>query len=577
MKTVFALAIAATFLAACGGGDGGGQGGTLTPSPSPLLLNAESRPVPTAAPISVPVPVLVPVLLPTPGVLTPASVSPTALPSINFSMTNNAAAGARPVPDCTPTGGGVRYDVGSGAYPTLNSIPWNTLLPDDVVCVPYRAQPYFNKIYFITRGAPGHPIRMVGLRGPNGERPIIDGNNATTSPVITPVPSDAFLQDLGLISFHYHFLKPVGVTAYGWHPGYITVTGFQVRNAGSAYTYRDAAGATRRYGAPNGNSVYDNFAAGFYINSGDNIVIEDCEINDNGIGIFVNSHPMVTANSPAELTAHNITIRGNYIHANGDTTHLGIHNIYVEAYGVNIIGNYFDHKAGNVGTNIKSRSSHERIYANYIRGGSQSELMLIDPQSGWNPLGTQSDFNPTVLAGNVIENPIGSGTNQGIVKFGSDSYFKTLPSHNRQTLLMVHNTVFEYGHGARTQILYPVDSTGLGIRVSQYLANNLIVNLWDAVPNTAANEFSMASGDGSVFLSTNWIASNVVKVGQYSPLSVNSSVSGWGTNGSNPLLMGTLFTDPRPAANSPLVDAATPLLSLPAGSMASTVTDYALY
>jgi hypothetical protein len=162
-----------------------------------------------------------------------------------------------------------------------------------------------------------------------------------------------------------------------------------------------------------------------------------------------------------------------------------------------------------------------------------------------------------------------------MILFGSDSY--VLPAHNRQTLLMVHNTVFEYGHGARTTILSPNDLTHTGIRVSQYLANNLIMNLWDAVPGSTADEFALASSDGNVFLTTNWIASNVVKVGQYNTLSANSSVTGWGTNGSNPLLMGTLFTDPRPAANSPLVDAATPLLSLPAGSMASTVTDYALY
>jgi len=69
----------------------------------------------------------------------------------------------------------------------------------------------------------------------------------------------------------------------------------------------------------------------------------------------------------------------------------------------------------------------------------------------------------------------------------------------------------------------------------------------------------------------------VVKVGQYN--THHGSVTGWGAQltGNNPMLMGTLLTDPRPAANSPLVDAATPFTSLPAASKASTVTDYALY
>ena len=180
-----------------------------------------------------------------------------------------------------------------------------------------------------------------------------------------------------------------------------------------------------------------------------------------------------------------------------------------------------------------------------------------------------------MVAGNLLENPFGASTYEAMVNFGGDG--STLPNQYRKTLLMVHNTIFDNRHGGRITLFSSLDSTHTGLLTSQWVANNLIVNQWDGTTGTSVDEFALASYDANVFLTTNWIASNVVKVGQYN--THHGSVTGWGAQltGNNPMLMGTLLTDPRPAANSPLVDAATPFTSLPAASKASTVTDYALY
>lgn len=492
-----------------------------------------------------------------------ASPSPLTLQPSHFTAINDAAAGARPAPDCTPQAAGVRYDVGSAAYPTLNQVPWDQLLPDDVVCVPYRTQPYRHKIYFITRGAPGHPIRLVGLRGPNGERPVIDGDQATTPPMIAPAASDASKQDLGLIALHNHFLKPAGAP-WGWHPGHITITGFKVQHARGQYQYFDAAGKARNYA---------DFTAGIFINPGDEVVVEDCEVTDNAVGIFANSHQGVFG--PAELTTQNLTLRGNYVHGNGDATNLSIHNVYIEGHGCNVIGNYFGHQAGKVGTNYKSRCSHERLYANYVEGGYQSLLMLVDPQSGWDMLGTAADFEPTVVAGNVLVNPHDAGTfTGGMVNFGGDSY--ALPGHYRRTLLMLHNTIVMHSHDSRVPLLQPVDSTATGLLMDQWLANNAIVNVWDQ-QGAGAAEFGLAANDGNAFLTTNWIGSDVVQKGQYNVM--HGQVMGWAASlrGASPQWLGAGLSDMRPAAGSPLVDAATAYAALPQGSKAAQVNDYALY
>src|SRR5205085_1483145 len=74
------------------------------------------------------------------------------------------------------------YEVGDGKrFASLGAVPWTRLSPGDSVRVHWRPEPYREKILLSCRGAKGHPIRLVGIPGPQGQLPVLDGRNATTS------------------------------------------------------------------------------------------------------------------------------------------------------------------------------------------------------------------------------------------------------------------------------------------------------------------------------------------------------------------------------------------------------------
>src|SRR5207249_1824284 len=114
------------------------------------------------------------------------------------------------------------------------------------------------------RGTPTQWIRVLGVPGPNGELPIISGDNATTS-----------------TSNHYHYTAASGSSAIQWNgivqiavseeavksgalPGYIEIANLQVQDAYNAY----------KFTAENGTVAnYDNFAACIYARSAQHIVV----------------------------------------------------------------------------------------------------------------------------------------------------------------------------------------------------------------------------------------------------------------------------------------------------------------
>lgn len=492
----------------------------------------------------------------------PALLLPAGSP-FDFSAMNAALAGKKPAPSCAPVGRGVRYDIGSARTPTFNDVPWTSLGPGDVVCVPYRSEPYRAKIYFVTRGAAGAPIRLVGLRGPRGERPILDGDGATTSKLITPAEDETRLEPLGVISMITKFVTPRG-SAWGWHPGWITVTGLKVQHARPASTFTNSAGKSQRYAG---------FSAGFYLNPADDVVIEDCEITDSQLGVFAKTFERV--NGQQDRATERLTLRGNYIHDNGDTKSMGIHNVYIEGRGCNVLGNSMVHKAGNVGVNYKSRCGHERIFANRIEGGAQGLLSLINPESGWDVLGTVADYEPTVVAGNLLINPHDNGAvGSPLVGFGGDSY--TDADRYRKRLIFYANTVLGRSHGgARIPVIGTPHFTKEQPRITTWLSSNLIDNAGDDA-QAGPLHLSLATGLGRVVLDHSFLDPSVPEYDEYEK--ERGTITGFAPTpaGTAPGIPGGR-AEPRPVKGSPLIDAGATFASLPKESLASTVMDFALY
>ena len=63
---------------------------------------------------------------------------------------------------------------------TIAEVPWATLQPGDTVLIHWRSTPYKEKWVICRQGTAASPITVSGVLGPNGERPVIDGNGAVT-------------------------------------------------------------------------------------------------------------------------------------------------------------------------------------------------------------------------------------------------------------------------------------------------------------------------------------------------------------------------------------------------------------
>jgi hypothetical protein len=64
----------------------------------------------------------------------------------------------------------------------VGDVPWESLNAGDTVLIYHRATPYKEKFVLSRVGTPSAPITVRGVLGPLGERPVLDGNGATTRP-----------------------------------------------------------------------------------------------------------------------------------------------------------------------------------------------------------------------------------------------------------------------------------------------------------------------------------------------------------------------------------------------------------
>src|SRR5437016_1783597 len=117
------------------------------------------------------------------------------------------------------------FDVGFGqAYASIGAVPWNNLTAGDTVRIHWRSPAqggdYHEKINLSGQGTADSPIQILGVPGPNDERPVINGANATTGPNNTT----AYLghQTRGLITLSrnsiaqdFNFYKPLNIVLDG--------------------------------------------------------------------------------------------------------------------------------------------------------------------------------------------------------------------------------------------------------------------------------------------------------------------------------------------------------------------------
>jgi hypothetical protein len=347
---------------------------------------------------------------------------------------------------CEPSGKGTDYQVGDGKpYTALDQVPWEALKAGDTVRIFYRAAAYYGKFLVGAQGTDAAPVRICGVRGANGERPIIDGNNAVTRKAL----ASAYGGSTAVSDIHQGrsviVIKQLATQAWESFPSNIQIDGLNIKHAHPNYKFTDASGATK---------TYLDFGACVWVDRGHNIQILDNEISDCTMAVFSKS----TDDGDYALTK-NVRIAGNYMWGHGIVGNEHQHTTYTQSVGMLIEFNrYGPLRAGALGNGPKDRSVGTVVRYNRIDEGAHA-IDLVEAQDF--PVYALSDpaYRTTYVYGNQIKK---NGNNGSFIHYGGDTFGSTPganwgePIFRKGTLYFFNNTVYVTGSAAE---LFQIDTT----------------------------------------------------------------------------------------------------------------------
>jgi hypothetical protein len=403
-------------------------------------------------------------------------------------------------------------------YLTPKDVPWLKLMPCDQVLIDYRAEPYRDMLFIASRGEKNKYITVKGLPGPNGERPVFDGANAVTA---TNVAMGAVYDGKAMISIAPPD-RSVGA-AYGYKPGYLHITGLNIKNARAASRYTNLSRAVVNWPV---------FSSGIYAIGAEHLAITNCELADNGLGIFVNS-----INGEAYQSRW-LLISGNYFHNNGESGNASMHNAYTEAIGTIYEFNYFGQPvSGTAGDNVKERSAGVIFRYNYLEGGVYG-LSLRDPQSNGDHEALAKDTQGDLLTKHafVYSNILRlRGSSDTMIGHGDGAYGDG-KQHRHGNLFFYNNKVvhdFEYAMYNRDTVnLFQFLNTR---SLTTAIALNNIFYAKGALLGILPSPFALVFWGGAADFRNNWINSYTLTHPNWSARSsgvfVGTQWTGTGLNG----------------------------------------------
>lgn len=436
--------------------------------------------------------------------------------STDTRITQGGASASTASTDCTP-GSGRDFPVGSGQkYARVGDVPWYDLGPGDTVRIYWRAEPYREQILLSNRGSADAPIRVCGVPGPNGERPVLSGDNATTGPNLHFIPYDP-IQDSGVI-----LINRDASDSYYSRPGYINIEGLAVRSGYAGYQHTVSNGTKRAWGKG---------SASIAIIGADHINLRNCEISDSGNGLFTLSKDEAEATLVSDLL-----VEGCEIFGNGNVGSDHEHNVYSQTIGVTFQFNRFSRlRPGAGGANLKDRSAGTVVRYNRIEG-SVRHLDLVDAQEHIQAAMADPRYRQTYVYGNVIESgpkDAGMPIHYGGDTQGYEQNFRkgTLHFYNNTVILNANSSDFWY------TMLFNASTNDEHVD----MRNNVI---W----KTGTTDFSLMNTSGQLAMSNNWIGDNYANARD----GFTGTVDGAATviTGSDPKIDSTW----RPLAGSPVVD-----------------------
>ena len=398
------------------------------------------------------------------------------------------------------------YEVGVGKpYTSLGAVPWNRLAPGDRVEINGRDLPYREKVLISNSGTATRPIRIVGIPGPTGQFPIIDGQDATTAPQMNY--SWAGFGSLTLILIGRRADQP-----YSYSPQYVSIEGLDIRNASSTCSFTDASGAKTQYATD---------ACGLYLYQAQNITVRGNSIHQNGNGLF--TLPV----------GRNTLIQGNAFYDNGVAGSERQHNTYTEGVGVTYEYNAFGPlRSGALGALLKDRSAGCVVRYNTFQNGGNSGgtrvLDLVEPQEGGPTIYNDPSFHTTFVYGNIIDYKLGGR----MIHYGGDQGIYA--AYRKGTLYFYNNTVVvrvDRSVGWRTSLFY-LDTNDESVD-----ARNNILYFGPQTPGATPTNFSLMTTYGIANLGVNWASAGWASWS-------DGAIPAGTVNGLANILTGTTANDP---------------------------------
>lgn len=354
------------------------------------------------------------------------------------------------------------YDVGTGKpLSGIGEVPWEALRPGDTVRIHWRAKPYHEKWVLCCRGTQEQPITVTGVPGPNGELPVIDGQDATKRPVLSYWGEERGVLKIGGAN------KPSDKM-----PAHLVVENLEIRGARRPFTFAGRKGAT----------AYSKDAASVIVEKADHLLLRNLTLHDSGNGLMVSAQ------------SSNVRVEACYIYDNGNPGTATEHNAYTECNGIVFEGNHFGPlRKGCLGINLKDRSAGLVVAHNWIEGGSR-QLDLVDA-TGNKAINASPAYRRTLVYGNVlIENEDG-GNNQ-VVHYGGDST-KTA-GYRKGVLHFYHNTVIS--HRTKTTVLFRPSTPDEKVECHGNILHVTVPGM----------KLSLMGGSGTLTMGKNWLTSGWV-------------------------------------------------------------------
>ncbi len=355
------------------------------------------------------------------------------------------------------------YHVGPGqTLATIGEVPWADLNAGDRVYIYWQEQPYREKWVINRKGTAQQPIIITGIPGPDGQRPVIDGRDASAAPGL-----DYWNENRGVIKIGGSSTPPDGL------PEHIIIEGLEIRSAHPDYSFTDSNGDT---------TSYTNNAASIYVEKAANLTVRNCVLHDSGNGLFIGAYDGETKD---------ILIEKNHIYGNGVADRYYEHNSYTAATGIIYQFNRFGPlRNGALGNNIKDRSAGLIVRYNWIEGGNR----LLDMVESYDVpvLVTLPSYRKTYVYGNILIEQ--DGGNSQVLHYGGDS--GDTEYYRKGTLHFYNNTLYSTRAGTTTLLRLSTNEEHADVR------NNILY-----VTATGDN-LALLDEQGRLTLLNNWLKSS---------------------------------------------------------------------